>query len=65
MFSGRLIQTQDYPLGITAIATDPAEQLLFAGSMDGRIFVSVLDIGLLEDPFAVAGDEPVALKGHK
>lgn len=65
MFSGRLIQTQDYPLGITAIVTDPAEQLLFAGSMDGRIFVSVLDIGLLEDPFAVAGDEPVALKGHK
>ncbi|KAL9375498.1 hypothetical protein Peur_032377 [Populus x canadensis] len=64
VFSGRLIQTQDYPLGITAIVTDPAEQLLFAGSMDGRIFVSVLDIGLLEDPFAVAGDEPVALKGH-
>ncbi|RQP00814.1 hypothetical protein POPTR_015G093300v4 [Populus trichocarpa] len=64
VFSGRLIQTQDYPLGITAIVTDPAEQLLFAGSMDGRIFVSVLDIGLLEDPFAVAGDEPVVLKGH-
>ncbi|KAH8486745.1 hypothetical protein H0E87_025665 [Populus deltoides] len=64
VFSGRLIQTQDYPLGITAIVTDPAEQLLFAGSMDGRIFVSVLDIGLLEDPFTVAGDEPVVLKGH-
>ncbi|KAJ6676515.1 WD-REPEAT PROTEIN 18 [Salix viminalis] len=29
--SGRLIQTQDYPLGITAIVTDLAEQLLFAG----------------------------------
>ncbi|KAF9668004.1 hypothetical protein SADUNF_Sadunf15G0081700 [Salix dunnii] len=62
--SGRLIQTQDYPLGITAIVTDLAEQLLFAGGMDGSIFVSVLDIGLLVDPFAVAGDEPVVLKGH-
>ncbi|KAB5525117.1 hypothetical protein DKX38_022866 [Salix brachista] len=62
--SGRLIQTQDYPLGITAIVTDLAEQLLFAGGVDGSIFVSVLDIGLLEDPFAVAGDEPVVLKGH-
>ncbi|KAJ6339605.1 hypothetical protein OIU77_007540 [Salix suchowensis] len=62
--SGRLIQTQDYPLGITAIVTDLAEQLLFAGGVDGSIFVGVLDIGLLEDPFAVAGDEPVVLKGH-
>ncbi|CAK7336679.1 unnamed protein product [Dovyalis caffra] len=64
LVSGRLIQTQEYPLGITAIIINPAEQLLFAGSMDGRIFVSVLDIGLPEHPFAVAREEPVALKGH-
>lgn len=37
---------------------------MFCGSVDGRIFVNRLDIGLLEDPFFVAEDQPVVLKEH-
>lgn len=59
------MQSQEYPLGITAIVLNPVERLLIAGSIDGRIFVTVLDIGLLEDPFVVEEDQPVVLKGHK
>ncbi|XP_059444284.1 protein ROOT INITIATION DEFECTIVE 3-like isoform X1 [Corylus avellana] len=62
--SGRLIQTQVYPVAITAIVLDPGEQLLFCGSVDGRIFVNRLDIGLLEDPFFVAQAQSVVLKEH-
>ncbi|GMY15092.1 protein ROOT INITIATION DEFECTIVE 3-like [Fagus crenata] len=62
--SGRLIQTQVYPLAIAAIVLHPEEQLLFCGSVDGSIFVNRLDIGLLEDPFFIAEAQPVVLKGH-
>ncbi|GAV56525.1 WD40 domain-containing protein, partial [Cephalotus follicularis] len=64
LVSGKLIQTQVYPVAITAIVLHPLEQLLLAGSIDGRIFVNVLNIGLVEDPFLVAEDKPVVLKGH-
>ncbi|KAM3751965.1 hypothetical protein ACB098_04G152200 [Castanea mollissima] len=62
--SGRLIQTQVYPLAITAIALHPEEQFLFCGSVDGRIFVSKLDVGLLEEQFVVAEAQPIVLNGH-
>ncbi|KAJ4838481.1 hypothetical protein Tsubulata_021076 [Turnera subulata] len=62
---GRLIQTQQYPVGIAAILLHPSEQVLYAGSLDGRIFVTVLDIGPAGDPFVVADDQSAALEGHK
>ncbi|KDP30939.1 hypothetical protein JCGZ_11315 [Jatropha curcas] len=65
LVSGTLVQTQDYPVGITTIALHPTEQFLFAGSIDGRIFVSVLNIELVDDPFVVAEDQLVVLEGHK
>ncbi|XP_021681000.2 protein ROOT INITIATION DEFECTIVE 3 [Hevea brasiliensis] len=65
LVSGRLIQTQEHPLGITAIVLHPAERFLLGGSIDGRIFVSVLNIGLVDDPFVVAEDQLFVLEGHK
>ncbi|XP_021634654.1 protein ROOT INITIATION DEFECTIVE 3 isoform X2 [Manihot esculenta] len=65
LVSGRLIQTQEHPLGINAIILHPAEKFLFGGSTDGRIFVSVLNIGLVDDPFVVGEDHLVVLEGHK
>lgn len=54
-----------YSLAITAIALHPEEQFLFCGSVDGRIFVNKLDVGLLEEQFVVAEAQPVVLNGHK
>ncbi|KAG2678577.1 hypothetical protein I3760_11G008900 [Carya illinoinensis] len=62
--TGRLIQTQVYPLGVTASVLHPEEEILFCGCVDGRIFVNKLDIGLLEDSLFVAEDQAVVLKGH-
>lgn len=63
--SGSLIQTQVYPLALTAIAFHLGEQLLFAGSADGRIFVSTLEFLLLEDHSIVREDQQSVLRGHK
>ncbi|KAK6924691.1 WD40 repeat, partial [Dillenia turbinata] len=65
--SGRLLRTRAYPLAITTIVLDPGEQLLFAGSADGRIFADMLDLGLNEDPFVVAVEQSTSrvLNGHK
>lgn len=67
LISGRLIQTQVYPVGLTAILLDPEELLMFVGSVDGRIFVNRLEFGIvLEDPIIVAEDRMSGmLKGHK
>ncbi|XP_050222974.1 protein ROOT INITIATION DEFECTIVE 3-like [Mercurialis annua] len=65
LVSGSLIQTQEYPLAITAIDLHPAEQFLFAGSIDGRIFVSMLNVGLVDDPLVIDEAQPVVLEGHK
>ena len=65
MVLGRVLQTVVYPVGITAIVLHPAEELVFCGSIDGRIFVNKLDIGLMEDPFSLSQDQPVVLQGHK
>ncbi|KAJ8752010.1 hypothetical protein K2173_001036 [Erythroxylum novogranatense] len=64
LISGSPIQTQEYSIGITAIVLDPTEEHLFSGSIDGTIFINVLHIGLEEDPFIFAEDQPVELKGH-
>ncbi|KAJ0049020.1 hypothetical protein Pint_15698 [Pistacia integerrima] len=66
LISGRLIQTQVYPVGLTAILVDPVDLLMFVGSVDGRIFVNRLEIGIvLEDPIIVAEDRTSGmLKGH-
>ncbi|PPD79869.1 hypothetical protein GOBAR_DD23209 [Gossypium barbadense] len=44
LVSGRHLQTLVYPMSVTAIALHPLERLLFSGSVDGNIFVNVLDI---------------------
>ncbi|XP_065873369.1 protein ROOT INITIATION DEFECTIVE 3-like isoform X2 [Euphorbia lathyris] len=64
--SGRLVQTQEYQQAITAITLHPTEQFLFAGSKDGRIFISEVNIGLMDEPFGVLEeDQLVILEGHK
>ena len=50
---------------VTAIASDPQEQLLFAGCMDGRILVSELNLGLEETPSTISEDSSGFLGGHK
>lgn len=66
LISGRLIQTQVYPLALTAILLDLVRLLLFVGSVDGRIFVNRLEFGIgLDDPIIVAEDESRMLKGHR
>ncbi|VVA21756.1 PREDICTED: WD [Prunus dulcis] len=62
---GKLMQTQVYPLAITAVVLHPAEQLFFSGSIDGRIFVNKLEIGLVENSLAAAEDKKSVIKGHK
>ncbi|XP_038686277.1 protein ROOT INITIATION DEFECTIVE 3-like [Tripterygium wilfordii] len=64
LVSGRLIQSLSYPQAITSILLHPVEQLLFTGSVDGRIFVNSLNIGLVEDDFVVADEQAAVLKGH-
>ncbi|XP_044487066.1 protein ROOT INITIATION DEFECTIVE 3-like [Mangifera indica] len=65
LISGRLIQTQVYPLALTAILLDLVRLLMFVGSVDGRIFVNRLEFGIgLDDPIIVAEDESRMLKGH-
>ncbi|PON77335.1 Guanine nucleotide-binding protein, beta subunit [Parasponia andersonii] len=50
----RVISTVVYPLAITAVVLHPAEQILFCGSVDGRIFINNLDFD----------DQVVDLQGH-
>ncbi|XP_017972462.1 PREDICTED: protein ROOT INITIATION DEFECTIVE 3 [Theobroma cacao] len=64
LVSGRLLQTQVYSTSITAITLHPVEQLLFSGSVDGKIFVNVLDLGPVEDPLVTTEDQAFVLKGH-
>lgn len=62
----KLLQTQVYPIAITALVLSPTEQLFFSGSIDGRIFVNQLEIGLVDDdPLFAVEDQAVVLKGHK
>lgn len=62
---GRLQRNRVFPAAITAIVLDPGEHLLFSGSTDGRIFITMLDRGIEEDAFDVPEDQPVVLNGHK
>lgn len=59
------MQTQVYPLAISAVVLHPTEQLFFSGSIDGRIFVNKLEIGLVENSLAAAEDQKAVIKGHK
>lgn len=59
------MQTQAFPLAVTAIVLDPGEQILFSGSADGRIFINMLDIGLEEFSAVVSEDHMMVLSGHK
>ncbi|KAM1080565.1 hypothetical protein ACFX13_015484 [Malus domestica] len=61
---GNLMHTLVYPPGITAVALHPKKQLIFSGSIDGRIFVNKLEIGLVEDYLVGAEDQSPVLKGH-
>ncbi|CAD5182372.1 unnamed protein product [Musa acuminata subsp. malaccensis] len=65
VISGRLVQTHVFSAPVTAIASDPQEQLLFAGCMDGRILVSELNLGLEETPSTISEDSSGFLGGHK
>ncbi|CAN0905937.1 Protein ROOT INITIATION DEFECTIVE 3 [Linum grandiflorum] len=66
LVSGRLIQTREYPTGIAAATLHPTEPLLFTGSsLDGRIFVNILHLGLIDEPIAGIQEEMRVLKGHK
>ncbi|KAI3877050.1 hypothetical protein MKX03_004187 [Papaver bracteatum] len=62
--SGRLLQTHDFSQAITAISLDPEGQLLFSGSVDGRIFVNRVDIGLEENSNSISDDQLIVLNGH-
>ncbi|KAG5537160.1 hypothetical protein RHGRI_024556 [Rhododendron griersonianum] len=65
LVTGKLLQNLAFLLPITASVLDPAEKMLFSGTADGRIFMSILDVGLVEDSSVVSEEEPIVLKGHK
>ncbi|KAE8695009.1 hypothetical protein F3Y22_tig00110747pilonHSYRG00082 [Hibiscus syriacus] len=65
LLSGRLLRTLVYPSSVTAIALHPLEHFLFSGSVNGKIFVKVLDVGAVEDLFVTMEDQAFVLKGHK
>eukprot|EP01018_Ginkgo_biloba_P032902 Gb_28842 [translate_table: standard] len=62
---GILLQTFTFSTQINAIVLDPGEQLLFAGSTDGTIFVNELEIGLQDTAAVVTEDRSSALIGHR
>ncbi|XVF11549.1 hypothetical protein REPUB_Repub08aG0037400 [Reevesia pubescens] len=64
LVSGRLLQNQVYPTSITAITLHPVELLLFSGSVDGKIFINVLDLGPVEEPLVTTEDQAFVLEGH-
>ncbi|XVE56609.1 hypothetical protein DITRI_Ditri04bG0024700 [Diplodiscus trichospermus] len=64
LVSGRLLQTQVYSTSITAVALQPVKQLLFSGSVDGKIFINELDLSPVEDPLVTNEDQASVLKGH-
>ncbi|GLT48462.1 hypothetical protein SLA2020_220850 [Shorea laevis] len=64
LISGRLLQTQVHPTSITAITLHPVEQILFSGTMDGRIIVNELDVGAGEDSLIVKEDQALLPEGH-
>ncbi|KAI8567064.1 hypothetical protein RHMOL_Rhmol02G0092100 [Rhododendron molle] len=61
LVTGKQLQNLAFPLPITASVLDPAENMLFSGSVDGRTFKSTLDVGLVEDSSIVSEDEPFVL----
>lgn len=63
--SGSTLQNYAYSVGVTAAATDPGEQLLFAGREDGKILVNVLDLGLHDNEATASEHESGVLHGHK
>ncbi|XP_073007822.1 protein ROOT INITIATION DEFECTIVE 3-like [Typha latifolia] len=65
LVSGRLLQTQVLSVSVTAIAVDPAEQLLFSGGEDGAIYLSKLAIRMSDDPVVVSKDDCGILCEHK
>ncbi|CAL5198134.1 unnamed protein product [Lathyrus oleraceus] len=63
--TGKLVQTQGYPLAITCITLHQVESLLFCGAENGTIFVNKLDIGLEEGLNSIIrGNQSHELKGH-
>ncbi|KAL2321699.1 hypothetical protein Fmac_026078 [Flemingia macrophylla] len=62
--SGKLMQTQAYPLAITSIAFHQRERLLFCGTENGTIIVNKLAVCLEEGPSVVTISPPLELKGH-
>ncbi|KAL5991073.1 hypothetical protein ACLOJK_011979 [Asimina triloba] len=62
---GCLLQTHTFSGPVTAIVLDPAEQFLFCGTKDGRIFINALDIGLQDNPPVLLEDQMTVLSGHK
>ncbi|XP_039688988.1 protein ROOT INITIATION DEFECTIVE 3 isoform X2 [Medicago truncatula] len=63
--TGRLMQTQGYPLAITCITLHQGEHILFCGAKNGTIIVNMLDIGLEQGPnFMIREDKSLELTGH-
>ncbi|KAH9326533.1 hypothetical protein KI387_006711, partial [Taxus chinensis] len=62
---GTLQHTYAFPMQIKAITLDRGEQLLFAGSVDGAIFVNKLDIGLQVTADIATKDQSATLIGHR
>ncbi|KAL5979843.1 hypothetical protein ACLOJK_038954 [Asimina triloba] len=61
---GCLLQTHTFSGPVTAIVLDLAEQFLFCGTTDGRIFINALDIGLQDNPPILLEDQRTVLSGH-
>ncbi|KAK2978184.1 hypothetical protein RJ640_030357, partial [Escallonia rubra] len=59
LVSGTLLGTMAFSAPVTAIVLDPAEKFLFSGSADGRIFLSTLDVGLVEYPYICQEDQHI------
>lgn len=62
--TGKLVQTQGYPLAITCITLHQVESLLFCGAENGTIFVNKLGIGLEEGLNSIIRGNQ-SLKGHR
>ncbi|XP_057831714.2 protein ROOT INITIATION DEFECTIVE 3 [Cryptomeria japonica] len=63
--NGTLQQTFTFPGEIKAITLDPGDRLLFAGSVDGTIFVNELDIGLQGTSDVATENQSSMLIGHR
>ena len=63
--SGKMVHNHIFPVSVTSIAVDPAQQTLLTGCEDGKIHMTPIIVGLDEDQTVIPGEESGIGSKHK